>query len=114
MTESTFDGLSISLEDKESLTSNILPFPEKAEGPPEIDEKMKRGVGAINTLFGEGKLQGLFAVTIDDNQNINIVVSGGTKDLKSYLVIASVLDSMRNDIINKASPALFPRESNGE
>ena len=115
MTETPFDGLSISEEDKIALSANILTFPTKSTVAGIVpDEKMKQGVTGINNLFAEDKLQGLFAITLDTNQDIKLVVAGGAKNVNSYLIISAILDAMRNDMIERTSPVLFPKEKDGK
>jgi hypothetical protein len=99
LTGSMFDGhLGLNMQ-KPPVETTIVPFPKK-EKPADL---LTSTVERLNTKFESGDMKGLFGVSIDANNNIDIFVAGGVTNLNNYLLVAAVLDSMRHKIIERAS-----------
>lgn len=95
-------------EQENSEPSNILQFPDK-KPKNRLQECMKR----INAKNDDNDVKAIFAVVVDNEENMDIHIAGGVSNVKTSLLISSILDSMRHKIVEQASNVVLPGVGNG-
>lgn len=91
-------------------SDNVLDFPTNVNEDGDKKRRLALNVNRIKEIHDAGNLNSMFALIVHENQSMDVMYVGGKLNLKTYLLAASLLDSMRSHIINQSQAQVFGAE----